>query len=102
MCSSDLEKWRGRACFSYPVQAAEFFIRSAAGITGRDELRHLGSERIEQGRWRIRFVTPDERITHEATVSRRTSTFHNYITCAGTEEKFVIQFFLDDYGVTSD
>ena len=96
-----LDKFRGRACFSYPVQSAEFFIRAEAGIADLDALRYLSRERVEEHHWRIHFITPDKKSIHEAVVSRRTSTFHNYITCGDTEEKRVVQYYLDDYKLLS-
>jgi hypothetical protein len=94
-----LEKFRGRACYSYPVQSAEFFIRKQSGITGIDDLRGLSSERLDDNSWRVRFATADALEIHEAIVKRRTSDFHNYITCSDVEQKSVVQFFLDGYGV---
>ena len=96
-----LDKFRGRACYSYPVQAAEFFIRTEAGLTGLSDLRHLSSERAGQRSWRIRFVSRDERQVYQALVVSRASAFHNYITCGATEEKHVVQFYLEDYAVLS-
>lgn len=92
-----LEKFRGRSCYSYPVQAADYFIRKETGIEGINDLRYLSSERLEDNAWRVRFITTDERETHEAIIIRRISDFHNYITCSAIEQKSVIQFFLDDY-----
>jgi hypothetical protein len=92
-----LERFRGRACYPYPVQSAEFFIRRETGITGIGELRALSSERLDDDRWRVRFGTSDAREIHEAFVRRRNSDFHNYITCSDVEQKQVVQFFLEDY-----
>lgn len=92
-----LEKFRGRACYPYPVQAAEFFIRVETGITGISDLRSLNSTRLDDNRWRVRFIASDGHSIHEAVILRRHSDFSSYITCADTEQKSVIQFFLDDY-----
>lgn len=96
-----LEKFRGRACYSYPVQAAEFFIRKETGITGISELRHLSNERLDDNAWRVRFITTGDSKTHEAVIIRRASDFHNYITCSDVEQKSVTQFFMDDYKALS-
>lgn len=95
-----LEKFRGRACYSYPVQSAEFFIRRETGLMGISDLRGLSSERVDDDSWRVRFSTADAREIHEAIVRRRASDFHNYITCSDVERKSVIQFFLEDYSVS--
>jgi hypothetical protein len=94
-----LERFRGRACYPYPVQSADFFIRRETGITGIGELRALSSERLDDDRWRVRFGTSDAREIHEAFVRRRNSDFHNYITCSDVEQKPVVQFFLEDYSL---
>lgn len=95
-----LDKFRGRACYSYPVQSAEFFIRRETGLTGINELRGLSNERLDGNGWRVRFTTPDAKEIHEAVIKRRTSDFQNYITCSDVEQKSVVQFFLDDYSVS--
>ena len=97
-----LDRYRGRACYSYPVQAAEFFIRSQAGITGIGEIRYLDSERVEEEAWRVRFIATGTREIHEAIVIRVMSDFQNYNTCHSTEEKRVVQYQLGDYRLISD
>ncbi|MDQ1558913.1 MAG: hypothetical protein QOD32_1973 [Pyrinomonadaceae bacterium] len=102
-----LEGYRGRACYSYPVQAAEFFIRTETKLDALDALRYRRHERTGERSWRVTFVeslatTGDgagARI-HEAHVAARPSEFRNYITCGAAEERRVIQYALEDYGVT--
>jgi hypothetical protein len=90
-----LDKYRGRACYSHPAQAAEFFIRAETGLTGIDALRYASSEHVERNHWRVRFTyQPDEKI-YEADVSVRMSEFQSLITCHATEEKAVPQFVLN-------
>lgn len=96
-----LDKFRGRACYSYPVQAAEFFIRKETQITGIESLRGLSSERVDDDRWRVRFGAADGREIHEVVVRRRNSDFQNYITCGDLEQRSVVQFVLDDYSLAS-
>ena len=95
-----LDKYRGRACYSHPAQAADFFIRSEAGITGIDELRYLDYERVDDLAWRVRFGAGDEGSIHEARIRRVMSEFQSYTTCHSTEEKSMVQYSLDDYRVT--
>jgi hypothetical protein len=94
-----LDKYRGRACYSYPVQAAEFFIRKETGLTGVDELRQLGCERIQERTWRARFIEADGEKIHEAIVRSAASDFQSFTTCHSTETKSVMQYLLDDYRV---
>lgn len=95
-----LEKFRGRACYPYPVQSADYFIRREAGLVGINDLRGLSSERLDDNSWRVRFGTSDAREIHQAVIRRRDSEFHNYITCSDVERKQVVQFYLDDYKVS--
>jgi hypothetical protein len=92
-----LEKYRGRACYSHHVQAAEFFIRAESALNGIDELRFLNTERIAEKRWRVRFVAHEGERVHEALVSTVMSEFHSYKTCQSTEETQVSQYVLDEY-----
>jgi hypothetical protein len=96
-----LDKYRGRACYQYPVQAAEYFIRTAGRLNGLDELRHLSCERTGERQWRVRFATKSGETIHEAGVRSVRSAFQSYNTCHSTEEKSVTQYLLDDYRATS-
>lgn len=95
-----LDKYRGRACYQYPVQAAEYFIRTEGGIIGLDELRHLGCERRAERQWSVRFASKDGGTIYEARVRSINSAFQSYATCHATQEKSVIQYQLDDYRAT--
>jgi hypothetical protein len=95
-----LDRYRGRACYSHPAQAADFFIRTEAGMTGIDELRYLASERVDDLVWCVRFASRDGGSIHEARVSRVMSEFQSYTTCHSTEEKSMVQYRLDGYRVT--
>jgi hypothetical protein len=94
-----LQNYRGRACYSYPVQAAEFFIRSESGIGGIDDLRYLAHARLDEGSWQVRFLQRNVGLVHEAKVSRFMSDFQNYVTCHAVHERPVPQFRLDDYEI---
>jgi len=97
-----LTHYRGRACYSQPVQAAEYFVRAESGVIGLDELRLLARERIAAHSWRVRFAAPGTGRVYEVTLTRHASAFHQYLTCNAREEKSAEQFSLDDYRVTSD
>jgi hypothetical protein len=94
-----LDKYRGRACYSHPVQAAEFFVRCETGITGVEDLSYVGTERVEEKNWRVRFDHAKSESVYEADVKTRVSEFQNFITCDAIEEKQVQQFVLDQLRV---
>ena len=41
-----LENYRGRCCYPFPVQAAEYFVRRETGFTGLDDVSLLSSETL--------------------------------------------------------
>jgi hypothetical protein len=100
-----LDGYRGRACYSYPVQAAEFFIRTQANLGALDALRYRRHERTGDRSWRVTFIETNvgagegARI-YEADIAARASEFRNHITCGAAEERRVIQYALEDYRVT--
>ncbi len=97
------EGYRGRACYAYPVQSADFFIRRESGFRELDALRYLRHERLDERNWRVVFIeTGTAGRLHEAHVAARPSEFQHYITCDATEERRVIQYALEDYRVTDE
>jgi len=93
-----LEGYRGRACYSYPVQAAEFFIRTETRLIALDALRYRRHERTGERSWRVTFSeTGAGGRLHEAHIAARASAFQNYITCQSAEAKPVVQYVLEDY-----
>ncbi|MDT7777969.1 MAG: hypothetical protein QOC99_481 [Acidobacteriota bacterium] len=97
-----LEMFRGRACYSNFIQAAEFFVREESGLAGVEALRFHSSEPAGKEAWRIRFIeTASAGRVHEARISRRMSDFRNPITCHNAEEKSVPQLLLEEYRIIS-
>jgi hypothetical protein len=97
-----LAGYRGRTCYSYPVQAAEFFIRTETGINAISELRYRRHERTGEKSWLVKFSEAGAGKIHEAHVAARTSEFHNYITCKSAGEQGVVQYVLESYRATAD
>jgi|GEM_PF-180591 len=99
-----LDKYRGRACYSYPVQAAEYFIRTEGRIEGLDALRQLDCTPAGEKSWRVRFAAGEDfasETIYEARVRNVTSAFQSFNTCHAAEAKSVPQYLLDEYSVTS-
>jgi len=96
------EKFRGRACYSHFVQAAEFFVRSESGVAGIEDLLFRSSERVGGSAWRVAFEQAASRRIHEARVRRVMSDFLTPMTCDSPEAVSVPQFRLDDYRVTGN
>ncbi|HVF50229.1 MAG TPA: sucrase ferredoxin [Pyrinomonadaceae bacterium] len=92
-----LEGFRGRACYAYQAQAAEFYVRAETGIRGVEELWLLDSKSDGGKSWTLRFASDGGALIHVARVSCRDSEFENYVTCHATARKSVPQFQLDEY-----
>jgi hypothetical protein len=96
------EKFRGRACYSHVVQAAESFVRAESGVAGVEDLRYVSSSRLGQNSWRVAFAEAGSPRVHRAHVRRTISDFRNPITCHSPEPSAVPQFRLQDYRVAAD
>jgi hypothetical protein len=95
------EEFRGRACYSHFIQAAEAFVRAESGLDGVEALRFLSAEPAHADAWRVHFAERGARRLHEATVARRMSDFRNPVSCHATEPKPVPQFALEAYNVSA-
>ena len=91
-----LDKYRGRSCYAYAAQAAEFFVRTATGLGGLDALSYAGGERLGENRWRVSFSEEGTGMIYEARVACRESEFQTFVTCHAAQTKRVAQFFLED------
>jgi hypothetical protein len=80
----DLDCYRGRSAYSFPVQAAEQAIRESEGLLGIDDLALLGSERRTDDAWSVRFRGPDG-VIHEVDVSATLADEPTYLTCSSAE-----------------
>jgi len=89
-----VESLRGRSCFSKPVQAAEYFLRSETGIHGIDDLKLVSENSVDE-KATVRFSTnPDN---SEFTVNLEMSHAIEILArCGDQEKKLVEQFSLLD------
>jgi hypothetical protein len=81
----DLDHYRGRSSFSFPVQAAERAIRESEGLLGFDDLAFLGA-RPDGDETCVRFRTTDGAL-HEVDVVATHSPEPVYLTCDSAEPK---------------
>lgn len=79
----DMEHYRGRAAYSFPVQAAEHAVRETEGLLGIDDLELVGVDTVDDG-WRVRFRTGDAAVI-EADVGSKLSDEPVYLTCGAAE-----------------
>jgi hypothetical protein len=96
------DEFRGRACYSHFIQAAEAFVRAESGLDEVEALRFLSAEPAHADAWRVRFAERAARRLHEVLVARRMSDFSNPISCHATEPKPVQQFALEAYEASAE
>lgn len=65
-----LDFYRGRSCYPPVVQAAEFYLRQHAHLTGVDELRFLRYEENASGCWDVYFFDTKSEQTYRLCVGQ--------------------------------
>jgi hypothetical protein len=82
----DLDRYRGRSAYSFPVQAAERAVRERTALLGIGDLVFLGSRTQGEDAWLVRFRTPDDAV-HEVDVAAVVAREPVYLTCDSAEPK---------------
>ncbi len=82
----DLDRYRGRSAYPFPVQAAEQTVRESEGLEGLDDLTLLEAGRGDGGKWRVRFRTPKGAV-HEVRVDATLDDEAAYLTCDSAEPR---------------
>ena len=80
----ELERYRGRAAYSFQVQAAEHSLREAEGLLGIDDLALVGSRRTGEDAWRVRFRSAGGRV-HAVDVIAELAGEPVFLTCGAAE-----------------
>jgi hypothetical protein len=82
----DLDRYRGRSAYSFPVQAAEQAIRESEGLLGIGDLTFLGSSLQGDEAWRVLFQAPNAAV-HEIDVVATIADEPVHLTCDSAEPK---------------
>ena len=82
----DVDRYRGRSCYPFPVQAAEIEIRRRTGLVGFHDLRLAGRTR-EGDVWRIRFLAEVGGDEHMVEVEAREWGPEAFLTCRASVAK---------------
>ena len=94
-----LERYRGRSCYSFVVQAAEYYIREQTGALRIDALRLLDAEQTQRGRWTVRFRSTADRLQYTVRVARENMGMRNFLVCKAEEQSDLVRYRLDGYEV---
>ncbi len=97
-----LPNYRGRSCYNFVVQAAEYFIRERTGNMRIDGLEFVDIRQPRQGHWTTTFMSTDDGSKHSVQVSQERMGVRNYLVCKAQEQSDLLRYRLDGYEVTSD
>lgn len=75
-----LQCYRGRSCYAFPVQAAEYAVREASSVGDVDGLRIVSASRKGPKRWTVRFLVRSSGDVHEVEVEQEAGEL-TYLTC---------------------
>jgi hypothetical protein len=80
----ELEHYRGRSCYPFPVQAAELEVRGRTGLAGFHDLRLLGRRRTGADAWTVELRSEVSGDVHEVEVRVELGE-EAYLTCRAQE-----------------
>jgi hypothetical protein len=90
-----LEAYRGRSCYNFVVQAAEYFIRQQTGNLRLDGLQLLGVQQTQNSRATVTFLSPVDALKQTVHVSREPMGVQNYLVCKAQELSELFRFRLE-------
>lgn len=94
-----LPNFRGRSCYSFPVQAAEFFARRETEFRGISDLKFLTYDPVKPNEWRVRFYSEVDAKVHQVSLRSHLSEFQNRLTCHSSEPRRVVQYSLIEHEI---
>lgn len=97
----DLEHYRGRSCYPFPVQAADLHVRRTTGLTGFDDLRLVGTRRTATGEWTVELLAEVAGDVHTVEVAVELSGEPALLTCRATTPKRARHFVVRSHTVGS-
>lgn len=92
-----LPKYRGRACYPFVVQAAEYFVRNESRITRIVGLYLGRREHVAENEWEVEFDSPDDGLVHRVKLRREMSAFRACLGCKAMQGEQVPEYHLLSY-----
>lgn len=77
-----LEKLRGRSCYSFPSQAAEYYLRNALLQFNIDDLTFVSSESITQNDYKVIFLLKPKNKFFEVFVEKLEQNYQARLSCS--------------------
>lgn len=77
-----LDKYRGRACYTFVTQAADYYLRQYLSDFAYESFRLLDVKLLEKITWQVTFVrTNDETQQFRVTLTENPKGYTNYLSC---------------------
>ena len=96
-----LTNFRGRSCYPFPVQAAEFFARRETGLHAIGDLKFLTYESLKPNEWRVTFSSEADAKLHQVSLRSQLSDFQNRLTCHSRDPRSVVQYSLIEHEIVT-
>ena len=94
-----LTNFRGRSCYPFPVQAAEFFTRRETGFRRIGDLKFLTYDPLKPNEWRVKFFSEVDAKIHQVSLRSDLSEFQNRLSCHSNEPQSVVQYSLIEHEI---
>ncbi len=88
--------YRGRAAYTKPIQAADYFLRMETGIDGLEAFTLLDAARTPEG-WRVRFADQQKNTAHTLTLVEDPEGVRVLASCGDVELSSYPQYTLAGY-----
>lgn len=97
-----IERYRGRACFEKPVQAAEARLREKTGVLGLEDYLLDGVELLAEDSWNVTFREARTGRRHVLSIEKNISDEVDYVSCRDDQQSPVIRYQLVSYSVDQE
>src|SRR5690606_27584182 len=87
-----VNKTRGRSCYSAPVQAADYYLRGATGVTAIQGIRLVNENQTGDQQWTVRLETPQDGRLYDVHVRAALSDWTVFESTGDTEPKHILQY----------
>ncbi len=87
-----LDRYRGRTCYTRPVQAAEYYLRRETGIMAITSIRLYRTQRVEEDVWHVDFICNEH--VHTVRVRETQSEAAYPLSCRSDTSERVPQYAL--------
>jgi hypothetical protein len=97
-----LDKYRGRACYTPEVQAADYYLRDYTNESDMDAFRHIDTHPIAQNQWSITFSASQDPYLYKLKIRSEPSESPIYKGCRDEQPVYIDQYRLVEIRILED